>query len=265
MYTTWARIQSSLRNEVERAGRAGFRELAAPDERLRLFDSAPALLLHLHGRAGSDAERDGILAYLFVASRGDGKPAKLARALVWLALWPSLDATLHTTAEWACEDPDELTAELAEKFTIVVARLDLAAVTKVAATLAWNTRRRLWHSLAARREVRQMELPSGRDADLVPQSDHTIEVVETIADVERLAGRDADLVLACLLGGLTAREAGVQWGAQREAIKKRVQRAVSRVRCDEDDDPIFVVPDHPGALPIPSIGVSRKEVPDGKA
>ena len=232
MYSRWEEIGRALERCVEIAGERGFADLgAARAPSLRGYQGAGALLEHLHARAGSDPERDRLLAELVVAAKTSDGPGRLATALLWLAFWPALTSLLGRTIARSSDDADELAADLAEKFTIVIARCDPKVVTKMAATLLWNTRRRFWESVRVRCQVQAMEVPFTEEAErhLAVQPD--AEIVDALNDLERELGDDAELVLGCMVEGFTTREAAAHRGVSREAIKKRLQRASARLHA----------------------------------
>jgi DNA-directed RNA polymerase specialized sigma24 family protein len=220
-----------LWRDVEAAGERGFLELGGRVPGLLAFGGAGAFLRHLHGRPGSDPERDRLLGQIVVASRTRDVPGRLATALLWLAFWPALTALLERTIARSSDDADELAADLAEKFTVVISKCDPAAVTKVAATLLWNTRRRFWESLRSRDEVRATEVPMNDEAERHLTVPPEAEMVDALHDLDRELGSDADLVLGCMVEGFTTREMSGRCGVAREAVKKRLQRASARLRA----------------------------------
>jgi DNA-directed RNA polymerase specialized sigma24 family protein len=255
----WEEIGRALRKYVDSAGERGLAALAAEHAPgLRVFRDAAALIEHLHARDGSDDERDRLLGELVVAAKGQGNSAQLARALLWLAFWPALTALLRRSTLWSSDDADELAADLAEKFTVVVSKCDPGVVSKVAATLLWNTRRDFWSTLKTRAHLRAMECRLDGDAEHYASVPSAAEVVDALSDLESEIGADAELVLRCLVEGLTTREAARRCGVQREAIKKRLQRASARLRasalarrCETD------VPDRSPGLPMVSRAMQR--------
>lgn len=231
MCSRWKTIEEALGVSVRTAGPGQFSELVARYEpALKRFADGRALLEHLHARDGSDEERDEILGALVSAAKRGGDPAGLARDLLWLALWPGLTALLRRTAAWASEGEDEAAAEIAEKFAVAIDRLELSGCRKVAATLLWNTRRQVYAVLKVRTLWHAIEAPLEEDVDPVAHTPAAADVVDALSDLEREAGADADLLLLCLVEGLTTREAACRCGCGREAVKKRLQRITARLR-----------------------------------
>jgi DNA-directed RNA polymerase specialized sigma24 family protein len=256
----WQEIGRALWRDVEAAGEREFVELGGRAPGLLAFDGPEGFLHHLHGRPGSDPERDRLLGEIVLASRANDGPGRLATALLWLAFWPALTALLERTIARASDDADELAADLAEKFTVVISKCDPAVVTRVAATLLWNTRRRFWDSLRSRDEVRANEVPLGEEAvrhlSVPPEAD----MVDVLHDLDRELGGDADLVLGCVVEGFTTREMAGRCGIAREAIKKRLQRASARLRaCDDPNRFDRGVPDLGAHEPIRYRGMKQHE------
>ena len=68
---------------------------------------------------------------------------ELVSGLLWLGLWPGLDAVYRRRQRNFRGQPEELIAELADVFTGIIERLDLEVVHRVAATLVRSTARDL--------------------------------------------------------------------------------------------------------------------------
>jgi RNA polymerase sigma-70 factor (ECF subfamily) len=263
----WEEIVRALGRYVEVAGAQGWAKLGAREApSLRGFDGAPALLAFLHGRRGSDPERDGILAELVVAARTNDEPGGLAKALLWLAFWPALSALLGRTASRSTIAADELASELAEKFSVVIARCNPTRVTKVAATILLNTCRRFRGSVRDREEVLAVEVPLDETVhEVAIESQYAIasgaDVIDALIDFDRQLGDDVDIVLGCVVEGLTTREAAQRRGIGREALKKRLQRATARLRASgQPTTGAGRVPDLGGRSPIHIRGRSEEEV-----
>lgn len=241
MSSQWVSIEREIRHSIERSvalagpGTHGALTAAAPG--LARFGDASSLLECLRSHAGTEVERDAILADLVKLARAPGRVRAYARDLLWLALWPGLGGIWHGTRMPPGEEPAELVGVLVDKLAMVIARLDLAGVTRVAGTVIENTRRRFWKELHARRARSTEELDLGVPVDVLALCDGGQEVVEALLDLKKLAGNDVDLVLTCLLGGVTTREAAGTLACSREAAKKRLTRALARIRGDDGEAP----------------------------
>src|SRR5262249_29244322 len=142
------------------------------------------------------------------------------------------------------EDPDELTQGIWLAFNELVHRIDLAHVRRVAATLVRSTNRdvgrgrlrpiiTLAPGSAAVREATTTvaEQPRAVPDDLAAPISSAGEIVELRSELAPLLGADADLVIAVLALEIDHREAAARMGLTYAAARKRVQRAVLRIRA----------------------------------
>ncbi|MDX2087873.1 MAG: sigma-70 family RNA polymerase sigma factor [Kofleriaceae bacterium] len=229
MCTQWRSIESALRSKVLAAGPGGFREIAEGTA-LTLYQDAESLLHHLHERGGSDEERDHLLAALVAMARGRDRRAALARDVLWLAMWPGLTALLKRAEAWGVEDDRELAGEIVLRFAETIEDVDLSRCSRVAATLILNTRRGLVEMVKGRANQRAVEEPLA-DESAVPASPSQVEAAaQAIAELRARDPEEAELVVACVIEGVTTREVAERSGVEREAVKKRLRRALDRMR-----------------------------------
>lgn len=220
------------------------------------FDEPMKLLAHLTSKAGDLDEKDRILGSLVTLVQ-QRQHHELASSLLWLGLWPGLDAVYRRRLRHFRDQPDELVSELAHVFTALVERLDLAAVRRVAATLVRSTerdvmsrRKRCWaeanHGLESEPEepLRDLEgdvLSSSwfdkaslecwaAQGNELPSLSFDADVAALRKLLQPTIGADADLLLAVVALGETQREAGERLGLTHEAARKRYQRALGRLR-----------------------------------
>jgi RNA polymerase sigma-70 factor (ECF subfamily) len=229
---------------------------------LRRFADAGALLAYLHDAGGDRDEKDGIYAVLIDAARAPGPDVEVALALVWLGLWPGLDAIYRRRLRDFIakpSKPEELVSEIGARFTALVRGADLGRINRVAATLVLNVERDVYEALKRRwaDEARRADLPRDDDDDddeeetcgrreartspllrtrdvselgqpprLDPEED-----VEALRDLLiGIVGRDADIVLGATVYGLSQREVAERLGLSHEVTRKRYQRAIDRIR-----------------------------------
>lgn len=214
------------------------------------FDAPGAVLAYLHRTPGELDAKDALLAEL-VATVQRRRHRELATALLWLGLWPGLDALYNRRLHHFPRNPEELVSLLAEAFTVLVAGLDLNAVHRVAATLVRSTerdlmaaRRRAWDEEARRasdaereRFLREMAVQEYSHANRVESSlgrrpgRNTDDHPSTLGTWLRPAvGDDAGLLLSVLIVEESQREAGERFGLSHEAARKRFRRAVGALR-----------------------------------
>ena len=102
-------------------------------------------------QAGGDLDEKDRLLGVLVTLVQRREHHELVSGLLWLGLWPGLDAVYRRRQRNFRGQPEELIAELADAFTGIIERLDLEVVHRVAATLVRSTardlidrRRRVW-------------------------------------------------------------------------------------------------------------------------
>ena len=141
MRASWEALHAGLDRSVRtlQADQA-FQQAKQHAPALAGFDEPKKLVAHLTSKAGDLDEKDRILGTLVTLVQRR-EHHEVASALLWLGLWPGLDAVYRRRLRHFRDQPDELVAELAEAFTALVERLDLTAVHRVAATLVRSTER----------------------------------------------------------------------------------------------------------------------------
>jgi DNA-directed RNA polymerase specialized sigma24 family protein len=257
MRASWEALHAGLDRSVRtlQADQA-FQQAKQLHPALAGFDEPKKLVAHLTSKAGDLDEKDRILGTLVTLVQRR-EHHEVASALLWLGLWPGLDAVYRRRLRHFRDQPDELVAELAEAFTALVERLDLTAVHRVAATLVRSTerdvmdhRKRRWaevnHGLEGEANEPLRDLEGGifsaswfdkASLQRWAASDHDLPSLSFEEDVavlrawlEPIVGADAELLLAVLVLDETQREAGERLGLTHDAARKRFQRALGRLR-----------------------------------
>lgn len=218
------------------------------------FAGAQALVDHLAHVGGDLDEKDRILTDLAFAARA-GSSARLTTALLLLGLWPGLDAAFRRRARIWHDHSGELAAEMVVKFTDQVRRLDRQRVRRVAATLVRSTEREVVRaSIREQRRRRRIsnvpiEVAEGRTvppwapeqipsaaraaADLCPAiggGSLESEIGGLRAWIADFVGSDAELVIDAVVLNRSRRELGAERGIDERAARKRLQRALGRLR-----------------------------------
>ncbi|MGN6108373.1 MAG: hypothetical protein ACTHU0_24920 [Kofleriaceae bacterium] len=200
---------------------------------LARFDTASGLIEYLTRREADLDDKDLVYAALVLGVQRRTSWASFAMHALWCGLWPGLDAIYRRRLRSFRGEPDELVSAICTTFTLLVNRVDLQRVRRVAATLTRSTerevmrlRQRTW-TWAARRVQLKEVAESSRDA---PGS--VVDVVGLMtADSNTLTrrwlrsvvGTDADLFLAIVVGQ-SQRELAVQLGLSHQVLRKRLQR-----------------------------------------
>src|SRR5690606_14268341 len=91
---------------------------------LARFDQPFEVVEYLASKGGDLDEKDRILG-LLVTLVQRGEQHELASALLWLGLWPGLDAVFRRRRRNFKGQPEELIAEMGDVFTSIIGRLDL--------------------------------------------------------------------------------------------------------------------------------------------
>ncbi|HET9622919.1 MAG TPA: hypothetical protein VFP84_16215 [Kofleriaceae bacterium] len=137
-----------------------FRQLRDNELVVAPFASAVSLLECLKQRSQDLDETDRIYAALIRAVQGSSRTAQVAHTLLLCGLWPGLDRFYRRRVAQFRDAPAELAATISGVFTLLVARIDLSGVQRIAATLVRNTRREVTAALR-----REHEVPAARVSD----------------------------------------------------------------------------------------------------
>lgn len=240
--TDWEALRESLLAGLDglRVERT-FGELRSVCTALTASPSVVGLVALLHD-VGADLDRkEGIYQELVGAAREHGPRARLAMRLVWIGLWPGLDR-VRGRLQLRCPRRADLDAELMQAFVEAVARVDLGRSRRLAATLVRNTERRVCERVQreARRavehypepcelsvsqpEISTFGLPAGR-----PEAERIAVLRAWLVEI---AGDDAELVVRAVLLGELPSAVGAELGLEEGVARKRVQRALQRVRAE---------------------------------
>lgn len=259
MRAHWEALHQSLAQSIRtlQADQA-FARVKSKHVALRAFPEPGALVSFLTSKEGDLDEKDRILAAL-VTMVQRREERTLASALLWLGLWPGLDAAYRRRIKHFASHPQELVSEIADAFVGHVERLNFETVSRVAATLVRSTerdvmdrRRKIWAEDARIREEKAEprafdEFIQGTEIGNVtldhwttPRAESVLGLIPGIgvdhdiaalrACLEAAVGEDAELLVAVLVLEETQREAGERLGLSHDAARKRFQRALVRVR-----------------------------------
>ena len=264
MRASWEALHAGLDRSVRTLqAEQSFQEAKARHPALAGFDDAEKVVDHLVNARGDGEAKDRLLATL-VAMVQQREHHEVASGLLWLGLWPGLTGVYGRRVRHFHGEPDELVAEIARAFTELVERLDLTAVHRVAATLVRSTerdvmyrRKRTWLPASDGLRVDHEQVSTSLDADeddgiaswfdkaslkrwaetqhgsvlgLTPglSFDEDVEVLR--AWLEPVVGEDAEMLIAVLVLDESRREVGERLGLATDSGRKRVQRAVARLK-----------------------------------
>jgi len=227
-----------------------FAELQRQYPVLAGFVDPESLTAHLSCRGGDLDKKDAVIGLLVRIIQDRGASAALASSLLWLGVWPSLAIILGRRANLFPDAPNELVSEVADCFTSVVENLDFQVVRRVAATLVRSTerevvRRRLRTWLE---DSRFVALPNEAELETLdpvepedPPPPSRFGLADSLQDEEAVAElrhqialitgeEDVDLVIDAAIRGEDQHQVGERHGLSHEATRKRVQRALRRLR-----------------------------------
>nr|WP_216612974.1 sigma-70 family RNA polymerase sigma factor [Myxococcus xanthus] len=212
-------------------------------EALSGFEEPEALVSFLTAREGDSHVKDGLLAGLVTLVQM-GTAASFFVAVLWLGLWPGLDSVYRRCLRRTEYPPAEVVSSVAASFMALVARVNLSGVQRVAGTLVRGTERdvlKTWRKeLAEQRRRARLESLTDVEAGapsvqwLTPfisrARSFNAEVEELRAWLIPLTGEDTDLVVSLIVREEDAVEVAASLGVSPETARKRVRRALVRLR-----------------------------------
>lgn len=197
-----------------------------------------ALLDALHRQAARPDIKNDWLKVLVRAAQGDKAEADTALTLLLLALWPGLDAIRWRSLRRRIGTAADITSEILARTTEALRCLDLDRVNWIAATVLKNIERdmvRDTRSEAQRQRVTSNVVPEDV-ADERDASSDDLGASILFADVEKLVGGDATLVIRVAVEGFTRAEVALDLGLSEEATRKRYQRATLKLRRAHEEN-----------------------------
>lgn len=251
MRAVWQGVRSDLMRSIEtHRARRQFEVIKQSRPELQRFADVPSLFDFLHTKAADLDEKDRILAALVRSVQAGNPEGEVAKAILWLALWPGLDALYRRLWRHFPGAHEDLVSEIAVHFFLVVHRADLTRIRRVAATLLRNVERDVRSILRRTREerARLVELPDHDDQHegchggypgfarapsafgISPGSDADQETRLLRDRLFREIGAHADLVVAVVIVGERPIEVADRLGIAPEAARKRCQRALDSLR-----------------------------------
>ena len=253
MRAVWQAFRSDLMRSIDTLrARRQFEVVKRDRPEVRRFADVSALLDYLHTGPGDLDDKDRILAALVHAVHAGGDDTEVPEAILWLALWPGLDALYRRLWRNFRDAHEDLVSEIAVHFTLAIHRADLTRIRRVAATLLRNVERDVRSTLQRAREerARLVELPDHDDQHegryggdpgfaggpglsafgISPGSDADQETRQLRDRLFQEIGAHADLVVAVVIVGERPGEIADRLGISPEAARKRCQRALDCLR-----------------------------------
>ena len=248
MRAGWEALHASLIRSVRSlTADKNFNTLKKIEPGFQRFTGPIGLLDYLTSKGGCLDDKDAIYRALVTVVQRGAPESKLATSLLWLGLWPGLDAVFRRALNFYFEAPEELVSDIGDRFTRSIHVADLTRIRRVAATLTRNTERdirkgrleardtRLQHA-AFGEEERVLRAASQPGADELSMLGHTAGIapereIDEIRDwLTPIVSADADLVIGAAIYGEHQSELGDRLGITHSAARKRFQRAIKRIR-----------------------------------
>jgi len=264
MRATWEALKQSLvRSTGTLSATTQFNQMKTRHRSLERFSSTGGLVTFLNAGTPDNGERDEkdrIYRSLVGIVQADDGGSELATALLWLGLWPGLDAIYRRRQRDFVKEPEALVSDIGALFTAVIHRSNLDQINRVAATLVKNVERdvreglsRQWADAKKRatlpsldedendedegstgdlrraRQSRHLRTRGVSELGQPPRIDFDADVTALRELLRGIVGDDTDLVIGAAIYGESQREVGERLGLTHEAARKRWQRAMKRL------------------------------------
>lgn len=239
MRTNWSALYQSLHRSLNRTSSdKAFQLLRQDHPVLHVYASIPDLLKYLHRSGDNPAGRYQAIRLLVEAAQDGEVTRPTAITLVILALWPGLDAVFWRLWRGFPAVRDDLPSEMLARLGEAILVLDLQRITAVTATLLRNLERDIRRNLIAEGRIAMIARPID---DPVVEAQMTIltwsgnREAQPLHDyLHDLSPRDLRLLQRVFLLGETQEEAGRALGLKPDAARKRVQRALQKLRSRQN-------------------------------
>jgi hypothetical protein len=233
MRAHWEALHESLSRSVRTLEASEqFQSIKQQHNALDRFGDPVEAVAYLADQSIDAGERNTVHACL-VSLAQEASTSTLSMSILWLALWPALEAVYRRQLRFWRSNTDGLVSEIADAFTSLVRRMDLHRVNRIAATLVRSTERDVRAASQRSRKERVHEVELAEDFDLAGEM-ASFSPDEEAKQLRQLltpvVGPDTDLVIAVLLLGHSQAEAALALGIAHDAARKRLQRAVARLR-----------------------------------
>jgi hypothetical protein len=235
MRQQWERVRRDLSTTIRLPKIVRlYAEIARPRLELAPFETPSTLARHLEALRSDPAGNDLYLSVLDLWRRSAASHADVAGCVLWLGLWPLLDALYWRQRRFWAGEENDLISEIGRCLTTVLRATDVTRVASVALTLVRDTERDL-------KERRQADLADqNRDWSSVVLPWQACTTVGSEGEPERLAdttgaikqqlGSDFELTVAAYQSNCDYEVLRRQFGLADEEIRRRIRRAWRRIR-----------------------------------
>lgn len=238
MRASWSALHASITRILNRSSSdAEFQLMRQGHPDLAPFASIASLMEHQHAHGGEPAAKFRVVRALVAAAQSGKRYRSTAHLMVIAVLWPGLDAVLWRLSRGFPTARDDLPADILARFGEAILVIDLNKVTAVVGTLLRNVERDLRRDLIAARVIDQTSQPindTAVEASIaalaVPMS---VEKTDIANCLEGLNPKDGQLICRVFIFGETQEEAGPALGLNPAAARKRLQRALAKLRAQQ--------------------------------
>lgn len=232
MSSNWLALHAQLVRSVNRHSNiALFPKLLPKDVAGGSFRNSGHLLEWLHDQRGDPDLRNTVLRHMLASAVAGGGCSELASELMILALWPGLCLIRGRLRSFRAIS--QLDADLISGLSIGILRSDPGKVSRVAATLLRNLERDLRRTC-----MRNAQLVLTAEIDeKIKQftSDRSDDRPEDIMQAARQQlGEDGLMLVLVHIAGFSQKDVAQFLGITHEAVRKRCQRALERLKKNFD-------------------------------
>lgn len=239
MRASWSALHSSFTSALNRtSAETAFAAMRQASPELHRFQSIASVMEHQRCTRSDSAARFLAIRVLVAAAQSEQAFRSTAQIMVILALWPGLDAVYWRLWRGFPDARRDLAAEIVARISDAILTIDLKKVSAVTAALLRNIERDISRALISARQTAEA---------VQPIDDPVIEAKATMlawcAELEApllddhlagLAPRDSRLLKRVFLLGDTQEEAGRALGLKPDVARKRVQRALQKLRSRQN-------------------------------
>lgn len=242
MRASWSALHASFIRVLNRtSSESEFKAMRIAYPELAALATIPSLIEHQRGTTGDPTAQFRVIRVLVAAAQSEGSYRSTAQAMVIIALWPGLDAVFWRLARGFPTARDDLATEILSRLGEAILTLDLEKVTAVVATLLRNVERDIRRDLIEARIIAEASQTIDDPAISAAVAEATaVDVGDAPVLADHLVGissQDAALLKRVFLVGETQEDAGAAFGLRPDAARKRIQRALSKIRSQQKSPP----------------------------
>ncbi|AZL57778.1 hypothetical protein EI545_02315 [Tabrizicola piscis] len=242
MRASWSALHASFTRVLNRtSSETEYKVMGLAHSELAAFPTIASLMEHQRESTADPTSRFGVIRALVAAAQSDQSHRSTAQVMVIVALWPGLDAVFWRLARGFPSAHHDLAAEMIGRLGEAILTVNLEKVTAVAGTLLRNLERDIRRALIedrvhaeASRPIDEPAIASAVAEAIADKAGDAPDLADHLVGISR---KDALLLTRVFLLGETHEEAGRALGLGSSASRKRVQRAVQKLRSRQKKPP----------------------------